>query len=89
MKGILKIGFYYYSIIKLYLLKKILIIIILILIFNSKKINNYFNYNFNNFSQKSFKRKIKIGIVAESIKNGGIERATSLILNYFTKIKMP
>lgn len=88
MKDILKFDFYYYSIIKLYLLKKLLIIIILILIFNTKKINNYFNYNFNNFSHKPFKRKIKIGIVTKSIKNGGIERSTSLILNHFTKIKI-
>ena len=36
---------------------------------------------------KKGKGKIKIGIVAQSIKNGGCERQTSLLLNYLYQIK--
>ena len=34
------------------------------------------------------KHKIKIGIYYQSIKNGGIERLTALLLNYFNKEKI-
>ena len=33
-------------------------------------------------------KKIKIGLVADSIKNGGAERSASLICNYFNKVKL-
>ena len=33
-------------------------------------------------------KKIKIGLVADSLKNGGIERTTSLICYYFNKVKI-
>ena len=36
----------------------------------------------------SFIKKINIGLVAHSIKNGGAERSTSLICYYFNKVKI-
>ena len=35
---------------------------------------------------KNIKKKIKIAIFSSSIKNGGIERQTTLMLNYFNKV---
>jgi hypothetical protein len=34
------------------------------------------------------KRKIKIGIVTNTLKSGGVERSTSLILYHFNKVKI-
>ena len=67
----------YYIIIK----KKIYLIIILILFFIID-INDIllYKYSYN-------KEKIKIGIVAHSIKNGGCERQTSILLTHFNKVK--
>ena len=72
------------SLIKLDHLKILIIFNILISFF----FNYYLNYNLNNYSQKSFKRKIRIGMVADSLKNGGVERVTSLIMNHFNKVKI-
>ena len=70
--------------------KKIFIIIIcliylLIDIYNISFINFYINYYLN---IKSDVNKIRIGIFSVSLKNGGCERQTSLILNYFNKVKI-
>ena len=77
------------SFIKLNYLKKFLITILISL--DVKMINNfhYFHDNLENFSHKSVNsKKIKIGIVANSLKNGGAERVTSSILNHFNKVKI-
>ena len=57
--------------------------------FNKKKIffNNLF-FGFNLTENNSIKYKIKIGIYCKSIKNGGIERLTSLLINYLSKPKI-
>jgi hypothetical protein len=78
---------YNISFINLYHSKKFLIFTILIF-FSKDEIIDYFNYNLYNFSQKSFKQKINIGVLTKYIKNGGIERVTSLILNHFNKVKL-
>ena len=80
----------YIILIKLYL--KIFLINFIIISFSINKIINYYNYNYNynldKFYKKPLNKKIKIGIVSISIKNGGIERSTSLILHYFNKVKI-
>ena len=76
----------YFSFNKLY--NKIFLIFIIIISFNINKIINYYKYNPDKFYKKSLNIKIKIGIVSKSIKNGGTERATSLILYYFSKVKI-
>ena len=80
--------------------KKIIFISFLIL---SLFKNNYFPVNDNLELNKSYldiqlnlnltfynelKHKIKLGIYYQSIKNGGIERLTALLLNYFNKEKI-
>ena len=74
------------SFIKLNYIKKFLFTILIL--FDIKKINNYFRDNLENFSHKSIQKKIKIGIATNSLKNGGVERLTSLILNHFNKVKI-
>ena len=54
--------------------KKIILIIILL--------------NSNLIIFNSLNKKIRIGLVANSLKNGGIERASSLMCFYFNKIKL-
>ena len=76
----------HFSFIKLYY--KIFLIFIIIISFDVNKIINYYKYNPDNFYKKMLNIKIKIGIASKSIKNGGIERATSLILYYFNKVKI-
>ena len=53
---------------------------------------NYYNlisYNYNYLFQKDKNfNKIRLGIFANSLKNGGTERQTSLLLNYFNKVKI-
>ena len=51
---------------------------------NYIKIQNELNLNFNN----KIKYKIRIAIYAYTLKNGGRARVTSLLLNYFNKIKI-
>lgn len=75
------------SFIKLYYFK-IFLIFIIILSIDLNKIINYYTYNIDNFYKNSLVKKISIGIVSKSIKNGGIERAASLILYYFNKVKI-
>ena len=48
------------------------------------KIQNEINLKFNH----KIKNKIKIGIYTYSLKDGGLQRLTSLILKYFEKIKI-
>ena len=67
---------------------KIFIILIIIFFFDINKIINYYNYNLDKFYKKALNIKIKIGLVSISLENGGIERSTSLILNYFNKVKI-
>ena len=55
------------------------------ILYSNNKIS--FNNNYNYLNNKNIK-KIKIAIYAYSIKNGGIERQTSLLLNNFNKIKI-
>ena len=38
--------------------------------------------------EKGMKKNITIGIVADSIENGGVERQTSLLLNFFHKVDL-
>lgn len=54
---------------------KIIILIIIILYLFKSKTN-------------SLIKKIKVGLVADSIKNGGAERSASLICYYFSKVKI-
>lgn len=78
-----------------------LFIIIIIIIFLI--LENQFNFNINIDLNKNYlkiqkdinlkfknkiKNKIKIGIYTCSLKNGGLQRLTSLILKYFEKIKI-
>ena len=53
---------------------------------------NYNNYNYNNNYYNKYnlnlKNQIRIGIVSNSLKNGGAERQTSLLLYHFSKIKV-
>ena len=49
-----------------------------------KSIYYYYNY----FQMVKNKKEIRIGIVVPSLSNGGAERQTSLLLNYFSKIKI-
>ena len=58
------------------------IISILFLLYNCI----YSIYNYLNIMKNQ--KIIRIGILAISLKNGGIERQTSLLLNYFKKIKI-
>ena len=78
-------------------MKIILIFIFTLLIF--KKINikkeNIPKIKFNNLNMElnltknlSLKQKIRIGIYCNSIKNGGIERLTSLLITYLNKVKI-
>ena len=73
-----------YTSIKIFFI--ILLIINELIYIISKKNNN--NYNFNYLINKTNISKIRIGILASSIKNGGVERQTTLILNYFNKVKI-
>jgi hypothetical protein len=67
---------------------KIFLIFIIIISFGVNKIINYYKYNPDKFYKNDLNKRINIGIVSKSIKNGGIERTTSLILYYFNKVKI-
>ena len=66
-------------------------LIFIIFIFFFCIINNYnlisIKYNYL-FQKKNNFNKIRLGIFTNSLKNGGTERQTSLLLNYFNKIKI-
>lgn len=79
---------------------KLFIIIIIIIFFI---LENQFHFNINIDLNKNYlkiqkdinikfknkiKNKIKIGIYTFSLKNGGLQRLTSIILKYFDKIKI-
>ena len=51
---------------------------------NSSKISNYINSTFYSF----INNEIKIGIYSYYLKNGGRARITSILLNYFSNIKI-
>lgn len=59
----------------------LLFLFILIILY---EYNNKLNY----IKLKNNINKINIAIFASSIKNGGAERQTTLILNYFSKVGM-
>ena len=63
-------------------------LILLFLNISKKAKLNSFVYNYIYLNRKMNKNKIRIGITANSIKNGGAERQTSLILHYFSKIEI-
>jgi hypothetical protein len=79
-------------------LKKKGLILLFLLIFNSLKlelnhdminINNLANINnFNLTIINQINKKIKVAVYAFGIKNGGRARVTSLLINYFIKIKL-
>ena len=73
-----------------YILKKGIILFIFFL-FNILN-NNYYKYNYKKYNYSkynlNYKHKIRIGLVTNSIKNGGAERQASLLLYYFNKIKI-
>ena len=66
----------------------IILIIIFYFIYNYIYNNSLYNYNYKYLKFKNKIKRIKIGIVVSSLKNGGTERQTSLILYYFSKIKI-
>lgn len=68
--------------------KKKIIIIVLLYLFSIDIKFYYNNFEFFNFYNNSLNKKINIGLIAKSIKNGGIERASSLICYYFKKVKI-
>ena len=73
----------------IYKIYKIIILIIIILylyIISNNLYNNYFKLN--NLYENSLNKTINIGIFANSLKNGGAERSTSLICYYFNKVKI-
>jgi hypothetical protein len=49
---------------------------------------NIISFYNNNYYEYSLKKKINIGLVAKSLKNGGAERSASLICYYFKKVKI-
>ena len=68
--------------------KIIFTIIFIIFLFNIKEKLNNNNFELNNFYEISLNKKINIGLVASSLKNGGSERSASLICHYFNKVKI-
>ena len=70
-----------------YFVKNFLIIffILFYIIFRIKENKAKITYKLND---KNMIKRIRIGIIIESLKNGGRERQTSLILHYFNKIKI-
>ena len=59
-------------------------------IYDNKLNSNYLNIQKNinlNFNKK-LKKKIKIGLYCRSIKNGGIERIVSMLLNYLDRLSI-
>ena len=72
---------------------KIVLIILLIIngliyIYDIISIKNNNNYNFDYLINKTNISNIRIGILSSSIKNGGVERQTTMILNYLNKVKI-
>jgi glycosyltransferase involved in cell wall biosynthesis len=65
--------------------KKLFIILIFFIIKIKDKF--FFEYYISHLNLKKGNQKIKIGILAHSIKNGGCERQTALLLNYLYKVK--
>ena len=79
--------------------KLFMFLIIFLIIFNYQKIIRKYNININKNAIKyeiqfnftfggMLKNKIKIGIYSISLKYGGTERITSILLNYFYKINI-
>jgi len=82
---------------KLYKLKILIIVLIILIKFknilekNFSEINqNYLNIqkHLNLFFPNSINHKIRIGIFCTSLKNGGVERIMSLLINYLYKVKI-
>ena len=67
---------------KIRVIFQIKIVLILFLLF----IRIYSIYNYINIMKNQ--NIIKLGILVTSLKNGGVERQTSLLLNYFKKIEI-
>ena len=70
------------------LIKFLNIFLLLLFIIKDYKTNISF-INYKNLIFKNKENKIKIGIVSQSLKNGGCEKQTSLIINYLYKFKIP
>ena len=71
-------------------IKIILIIISLLISLNLFNINNnlnYINFKLRNIYDNSLNKTINIGLVVTSIKNGGVERTSSLICHYLNMVK--
>ena len=71
-------------------IKIILIIISLLISLNWFNINNnlnYINFKLRNIYDNSLNKKINIGLFVTSIKNGGVERTSSLICHYLNMAK--
>ena len=77
--------------------KLFIFLIILLILFNFKEVIKEYNININRYCNKyqlqfnlslvnKLKNKIKIGIYSTSLKYGGTERITSILLNYFYNI---
>ena len=71
----------------IYFIKIIIIFIISTSIIKDYKTNILF-INYSDLIFQNITNKIKIGIVSQSLKNGGCERQTSLILNYLNKVRI-
>ena len=67
--------------------KKNLLVCILLL-YKYLLVNIKLSLKYNYLSIKYNTIKIKIAIFSRSIKNGGVERQTSLLLNNFNKVKI-
>ena len=71
----------------IFFIKNLFIFFLIIFIIKNYKKNILF-VNYNDLIFNNITNKIKIGIVSQSLKNGGCERQTSLILNYLEKIRI-
>ena len=65
-------------------LSKKKIFIIVLLIYHIKELDILNNYKYFKFRKGI--NNIRIGIISNSLKNGGVERQTSLLLKYLNKI---
>ena len=56
-------------------------------LFNINNNLNYINFKLRNIYDNSLNKTINIGLVVTSIKNGGVERISSLICHYLNIVK--
>ena len=84
---IVKNGFLKRYFLIIFLVKFLNFFLLTLFIIKDYKANNL-SINYNDLIFNNEENKIRIGIVSQSLKNGGCERQTSLILNYLNKIKI-